>query len=790
MNRAHEILMKLIEKNLNSNLLKLENNSNNHFIDLEIVDKNFKNFDKQINMLVNNVKQNLKVNELNFTQNLIKDAQNSINNTVKKVSKLTINKLNQNNNNQIKKDNNNNNNNNNTSKNNTINTSKQNSIQSTPRKMIRSHTSYNVNPSLNSSNLNNTTNTSSIHKKNTLGSFLKKPTRNNHPNFNNTTFTQKFSKKKLLLTTSTSSSSNNNNNSNRSFTNKSKNSANKIHQRNFTQNKLRLNNIMINETSKSGRLSLNKSLPNIHRDKSIDIEKEICDMKEQIRRAEKSINKTERLVEHKKSYSFKDKGKFKKQKSLNSSSFNTINNNNNNNNNNTSLNHKNVNNKSNNNKSFIIPQNFNLKKYLKNKEDTLIIFNNIMKFLPFKENFFFSQLSNTYFKDIIIPFTEEYVSNTEPVLNKEIEYYTKTYPKECSQFKKNFFSLSRGSLKAIVLLNDELYTKIFYNNNLEGRLLEIVIIYRILACLLKKNEILKIKSDKVFWGKICDWLLEERNVKLGEFLKNESKKFNFNNDNIKKLKKLTQNVKDKISPNYYSKVCGTTGLVVFIVKDALEFCGVIVNEKKTPVKSLYNLKKMEYLDLIHIKNKILPKLKGEYIEDDNEKDDEENSSIMTESFVNNNNNNNNNNENEAANNTLKENNLINNNNNCEENNINLKTIESNNNDVDVMINNEKNEINIINQNNNNINSIINNNNKNNENENINIIMKIIIIMIMIIIIMIMIIIILIMTIIIMIMKIIIMMKLIIKFKALFIIKKLNYFIYKIKINLIIYYLFY
>ena len=38
-------------------------------------------------------------------------------------------------------------------------------------------------------------------------------------------------------------------------------------------------------------------------------------MKEQIRRAEKSINKTERLVEHKKSYSFKDKGKFKKQKS-------------------------------------------------------------------------------------------------------------------------------------------------------------------------------------------------------------------------------------------------------------------------------------------------------------------------------------------------------------------------------------------------------------------------------------------------------------------------------------------
>jgi len=229
---------------------------------------------------------------------------------------------------------------------------------------------------------------------------------------------------------------------------------------------------------------------------------------------------------------------------------------------------------------------------------------------------------------------------------------------------------------------------------------------------LRKNEILKIKSDKVFWGKICDWLLEERNVKLGEFLKNESKKFNFSNDNIKKLKKLTQNVKDKISPNYYSKVCGTTGLVVFIVKDALEFCGVIVNEKKTPIKSLYNLKKMEQLDLMHIKNKILPKLKGEYVEDDNDKDEEENNSVMTDSFMNNNNNLDPDNNNSL----LKENVSISNNNFHDDNNINLKTIESNNNETDAKI--ENHEINHI-QKNNDVNSIVDNNNNNNENNNNN-----------------------------------------------------------------------
>ena len=49
-------------------------------------------------------------------------------------------------------------------------------------------------------------------------------------------------------------------------------------------------------------------------------------------------------------------------------------------------------------------------------------------------------------------------------------------------------------------------------------------------------------------------------------------------------------MKNKIVPNYFSKICGTTGLLVFIVKDALEYCGVIINDKKTqPARILDNL---------------------------------------------------------------------------------------------------------------------------------------------------------------------------------------------------------
>ena len=49
-------------------------------------------------------------------------------------------------------------------------------------------------------------------------------------------------------------------------------------------------------------------------------------------------------------------------------------------------------------------------------------------------------------------------------------------------------------------------------------------------------------------------------------------------------------MKKKILPNFYSKICSTTGLLIFIIKEALEYCGVIQNEKKTqPSRILDNL---------------------------------------------------------------------------------------------------------------------------------------------------------------------------------------------------------
>lgn len=43
----------------------------------------------------------------------------------------------------------------------------------------------------------------------------------------------------------------------------------------------------------------------------------------------------------------------------------------------------------------------------------------------------------------------------------------------------------------------------------------------------------------------------------------------------------------KIAPAYFSKICATTGLFIFLIKDALEYCGIIYQDKKTPIGRVY-----------------------------------------------------------------------------------------------------------------------------------------------------------------------------------------------------------
>ena len=231
------------------------------------------------------------------------------------------------------------------------------------------------------------------------------------------------------------------------------------------------------------------------------------------------------------------------------------------------------------------------------KDDKVI--ESIVQFCNDKEKIILYSASKVFNKKHFA-FLEQY-ENKENKYDKEIENLKKKYNDD--EFDKPYlpFVLTRGAIKAVEFLNQDLYYKIFTKDELDPSLSEIIIIYRILYQLLKVENLVSIKNDNDFWKENCKFLLSESHDKLGTFMVEKSKEFCFDCENCYKLKEMIENVKSKIVPSYFSKICGTTGLIVFVVKDALEYSGAIVNDKKTQPRKIYDnilYEKEQYINKI------------------------------------------------------------------------------------------------------------------------------------------------------------------------------------------------
>ena len=185
------------------------------------------------------------------------------------------------------------------------------------------------------------------------------------------------------------------------------------------------------------------------------------------------------------------------------------------------------------------------------------------------------------------------LSNT---IEDQIQNIRNKYNKEELDSPKQAFSLSKGSIKAIDLLDDDTYNKIFKIEKLEPPLDKIIIVYRIFFQLLNKKEYVKIKNDGLFWEKTRNYILNNNNGKTGCFFKGSVKDFIFTNENIYELKKLVNGIENTLKPSYFCDICQTTGLVIFVIKDSLEYCGIIYKDKKTMPSLLLN-----YLECIQTK---------------------------------------------------------------------------------------------------------------------------------------------------------------------------------------------
>jgi len=67
------------------------------------------------------------------------------------------------------------------------------------------------------------------------------------------------------------------------------------------------------------------------------------------------------------------------------------------------------------------------------------------------------------------------------------------------------------------------------------------------------------------------------------------KSFDFSDENIYCIAQLVGNNVSKMTPGYYSKLCGTTGFLIFLIKDALEHAGIIIDKKTNNSRIYKNL---------------------------------------------------------------------------------------------------------------------------------------------------------------------------------------------------------
>jgi len=205
----------------------------------------------------------------------------------------------------------------------------------------------------------------------------------------------------------------------------------------------------------------------------------------------------------------------------------------------------------------------------------------------------------------LIKYLQEKLSNeltTLEIANNISEYSTAQdqinslklkYSSDQFEIEPPKFSLSRGTVKAIELLNNGEYGKIFDDKELLPPLDGIIFIYRIFFQFWKDSDIKNIQDQKLFWIEASNFILKNSNGKIGDFFRDSVENFEFSGKNIYEAKKLINGKEDQLKPAYFTKICGTTGLVVFLIKDTLEYCGVLLSLKKN-VPSIC-LKYLEYI---------------------------------------------------------------------------------------------------------------------------------------------------------------------------------------------------
>ena len=228
------------------------------------------------------------------------------------------------------------------------------------------------------------------------------------------------------------------------------------------------------------------------------------------------------------------------------------------------------------------------------KDDFYYQFENFLKFLNNKEIFclFFM---NKKIKEISIKFLIKKLTNEKNFyLNKIKNIIERNKINDDDNLfmrKNNNIELSKGTKKAITLLNEPIINRLFNEINKIPNS-DILLVYKIFFQFIKYKNIIdqpffnfnendNDNNNKIFWEKTCNFFAIENNGKTGDLIEKivNQNKLVLDNKNIYKIIHIINGNIGKIIPSYFTKTCGTTGLIVFFIKDILDYTG-ISNDKK------------------------------------------------------------------------------------------------------------------------------------------------------------------------------------------------------------------
>jgi len=142
----------------------------------------------------------------------------------------------------------------------------------------------------------------------------------------------------------------------------------------------------------------------------------------------------------------------------------------------------------------------------------------------------------------------------------------------------NDMKFSQGAESSIKLLNENIMNKFFQESKPPRD--DILFIFEVFFQLINRPIKDSYTNKKAFWEKCCLYFLNEGNGKIGDMLNNivKDNKIDVSEDNLYKVYTLVKDKLDIIIPSHFNKICSTTPLITFYIKDILNFIGISKDE--------------------------------------------------------------------------------------------------------------------------------------------------------------------------------------------------------------------